>query len=41
MFVTAIIALAIGFLIAFRSLNKRVLIPSVLPAFLDLRTVRT
>ena len=41
MFVTAVIALAIGFLIAFKSLNKRVSIPSILLAFLDLRTVKT
>ena len=41
MFVTATIALAIGFLIAFKSLNEKVLILSILLAFLDLRTVRT
>ena len=41
MFVTAIIALAIGFLIAFKSLNKKVLILSILLTFFDLRTAKT
>ena len=41
MFVTTTIALAIGSPIAFRSLNNRVLILSILLAFLDLRMLRT
>ena len=41
MFVITTIALAIGSLIAFKSLNNRVSILSTLLAFLDLRILRT
>ena len=40
MFVITTIALAIGLLIAFKSLNNRVLILGTLLAFLDLRIAR-